>query len=154
MKKSKPCIIAGIILGAFLFSIPCNAKTEYTELQGDCIELSQEDAQLLMQIAQAEAGNQGIDGMWLVMSCVMNRVSDPDWPDSISKVIYQKSQFAQPAKVKDISSDAHLALAKLESGLICPEIMGFEVKTSAKLTRYFDEAFEYKDHKFFTKNDK
>lgn len=137
-------------MGAVLFSsFPCNAKTEYTEIQGDCIELSLSDAQLLMQVAQAEAGNQGIIGQWLVMNVIMNRVADPAWPDTIEKVVTQKSQFAKPATLKDVGADAHLALAKLESGVTCPDIIGFEVSNSDKLKKYFEALFSYEDHTFY-----
>lgn len=150
MKKSKACIIAGIIWGMSL-TIPCNAATEYTEVQGECLELSLEDAQLLMRVAQSEAGNQGIIGEWLVMNVILNRVADPAWPSTISDVVYAKHQFTKPAALEDVGPDAHLALAKLESGVFCPDIIGFEVKTSDKLTKYFDEAFSFKDHEFYTK---
>ncbi|MBQ1295012.1 MAG: cell wall hydrolase [Clostridiales bacterium] len=118
-------------------------------------EFTLEDAQLLMRIAEAEAGNQGPDGMWMVMSVVLNRVDSDTWPDSISKVIKQEGQFSSVSdgrffKVK-ISADAHAALARIETGEVADEIIGFEVKTSEVLDEYFARAFEFKDHRFYTK---
>ena len=60
--------------------------TEAPPAAGQITELTYEEAQLLMKIAVAEAGNQGTEGMWLVMSVVMNRVKDPDFPDRKSVV--------------------------------------------------------------------
>lgn len=127
-------------------------------------EFTFEEAQELMKLAQAEAGNQGEDGMWLVMSTVINRRSDEDWPDSVLEVINQhcknKSgrtiyQFETVAngmidKV-EISQDAHNALARIEKGEIAPSIIGFETKCSDALDKYFMPAFVHKDHRFYTK---
>ena len=118
-------------------------------------EFTLEDAQLLMRIAEAEAENQGPDGMWMVMSVVLNRVDSDTWPDSISKVIFEDHQFSSVSdgrffKVK-ISADAHDALARIETGDVADEIIGFEVKTSEVLDKYFARAFEFKDHRFYTK---
>lgn len=51
------------------------------------------DMELLAQIAQAEAGNQGIDGMRYVISVVLNRVRSPRFPNTIEGVIFQKWAF-------------------------------------------------------------
>ncbi len=121
------------------------------------IELTYDDAQLLMKIAEAEAGNQGTEGMWLVMSVVLNRAESPDFPATIKEVIYQEHQFSSVSdgnfdNVAILSADAHNALAKIESGNVAEEIIGFEVKTSRELDKYFLEAFEYKDHRFYTED--
>lgn len=127
-------------------------------------EFTQEEAKLFMKMAQAEAGNQGIDGMWLVMSVALNRVRSENYPDNITDVINQKAckkngsvvyQFSSVAdgRIEDqtiLSYEVHEALAKIERGDVAEEIIGFEVKSSNDLDRYFDYAFTYKDHKFYT----
>jgi N-acetylmuramoyl-L-alanine amidase len=122
---------------------------------GQVIELTLEDARLLMRVAEAEAGDQGSDGMWLVMSVVINRVRSDTWPDTIREVIYQKSQFSSVGDGRidklEISAAAHEALATIETGDVAEEIIGFEVKTSEVLDKYFKRAFEFKDHRFYTK---
>lgn len=127
-------------------------------------EFTLQEAQCLMKLACAEAGNQGEDGMWLVMSTVLNRRADEEWPDSIIDVIYEhhktKSgrtiyQFETVANGMidrvEISQEAHNALARIEKGEVAPEIIGFETKDSDALDKYFMPAFEHKDHKFYTK---
>lgn len=118
-------------------------------------EFSLQDAQLLMRIAEAEAGNQGPDGMWMVMSVVLNRVDSDTWPDSIAGVIFEDHQFSSVSDGRfnkvEISADAHEALARIETGDVADEIIGFEVKTSEVLDKYFARAFEFKDHRFYTK---
>ena len=123
-----------------------------------------EEAQTLMRLAEAEAGNQGEDGMWLVLSTVINRRQDQEWPDSIIDVIYEKHetkdgrtihQFESVANGSidrvEISQNAHRALARIEMGEVAPEIIAFERKESHALDKYFMPAFEFKDHRFYTK---
>lgn len=145
--------------------IPVNADIQIEETgqsaesisqsSGQVTELSIEDADMLLKVAQAEAGNQGQDGMWLVMCVVLNRVNSPDYPDTVGGVIYQEHQFATVSNgaidIAEPSPECHLALARIEKGDIAPEIIGFETTDSNALDKYFCEAFTYKDHKFYTK---
>ena len=131
---------------------------------GQVISLTYDEAQLLMKIAQAEAGNQGIDGMWLVMSVAVNRVRSESFPDSLSGVIYQNAtkkngtviyQFSSVAdgRIDEqtvLSYEVHEALVMIESGEVAKEIIAFEVKDSTALDKYFDYAFTFRDHRFYT----
>lgn len=128
---------------------------EPEEAAGPVSRFTQEEQKLLMQIAQAEAGNQGEDGMWLVMSVVMNRVESRDFPDTIEEVIFQESQFSSVSdgnfdNAVIISAEAQEAFNRIESGDIAPSIIGFEVKSSQELDKYFMAAFEFRDHRFYT----
>lgn len=122
---------------------------------GKAAGLSENDRKLLLRIAQSEAGNQGPDGMWLVMSVVMNRVKSDEWPDTIREVINQTGQFSPISDGRfnkvEISEDAYEALARIEAGDIAESIIAFEVTESKVLDQYFAMAFDYKDHKFYTK---
>ena len=117
-------------------------------------QITEEEQLLLMKIAQAEAGNQGEEGMWLVMSVIMNRVDSPDFPDSIKEVIFQDYQFTSVTddnydSVVILSVEASEALERILRGDIAPKIIGFEVKTSEELDKYFVAAFEFRDHRFY-----
>jgi len=122
---------------------------------GKAAGLSENDRKLLLRIAQSEAGNQGPDGMWLVMSVVMNRVKSDEWPDTIREVINQTGQFSPISDGRfnkvEISEDAYEALARIEAGDIAESIIAFEVTESKVLDQYFAMAFDYKDHKFYTR---
>lgn len=52
------------------------------------------ELQLLACLVEAEAGNQDLTGKRLVVDVVLNRVADPDFPDTIAGVIYQPGQFS------------------------------------------------------------
>lgn len=136
----------GLFFAAFLLLRPLNVMA--------CYEVTYDEAQLLLKVAEAEAGNQGSDGMWLVMSTVINRVRSGDFPDSIKDVVYQKNQFSTVTNGAidnvTITPEAHEALARIEKGDIAKEIIAFENTKSDSLSRYFWEAFEFKDHRFYT----
>lgn len=47
------------------------------------------ELEVLAQLVEAEAGNQDFEGKCLVVDVILNRVESPDFPDTISEVIYQ-----------------------------------------------------------------
>ncbi len=55
--------------------------------------LSDSDRKLLAAIIYCEAGNQSMQGKIAVGNVVLNRVNSRKFPNTISKVIYQKGQF-------------------------------------------------------------
>lgn len=112
---------------------------------------TEEEENLLKAVAMAEAGNQGEDGMWLVMSVVLNRVKMDPWPDTISAVITQAHQFASINRQIENSEECDKAYERISSGDIAPMIVAFETKDSKVLDEYFCPAFTYRDHKFYTK---
>ena len=146
MKKA----ILGILLGVAVLCQPIQSEAYERQCPAP-IEVTYEEAQELMQIASAEALNQGTDGMLYVMSVIMNRVSSSEYPNSIRAVIHQPYQFyTKGMKSAEITPEVHEALAMLESGNLIPEIIAFETKSSNALDVYFCKAFDYKDHTFYT----
>ena len=143
-------VILGILLGGAILLSPVESEAHDRQCPPP-IEVTYEEAQELMQIASAEALNQGIDGMRLVMSVVINRVNSEDYPDSIHEVIHQPHQFYTAGmKSAEITPDVHMALALLEMGNLTPEIIAFEKTNGNSLNVFFSEAFAYKDHTFYT----
>ena len=115
------------------------------------IEVTYAEAQELMEIASAEALNQGEDGMLLVMSVVINRVNSSEWPNTIHGVIHQSHQFyTKGMKSAEITPEVHMALARLEMGNVYPELVAFERKDNNALDVYYSEAFTRGDHTFYT----
>jgi len=141
---------------------------EFPPATGEVVSFTYDEAQLLMRMAQAEAGNQGIDGMWLVMSVAVNRVRSEHFPDNITDVIYQTAKTKKGTVIHQFSSvadgrideqtvlsyEVHEALAMVECGEIAKEIIAFEVKDSTALDKYFDYAFTFRDHRFYTERKK
>ena len=147
MKKG---IMRGILIGAAVLSCPIQVEAHERQCPKS-IEIDYEDAQELMQIAWCEAGNQGIDGQRYVMSVVLNRVESEEFPNTIHEVIHQEGQFATGGMSNaKITPETHYALAEIEMGNLVPEIVAFERKESSSLCVYFDAAFDYRDHTFYT----
>lgn len=58
------------------------------------VSYSEQDYQVLLQIVQAEAGICDEKGKILVANVVLNRVRSQQFPDTITDVVYQPSQFS------------------------------------------------------------
>ena len=144
----KRIIVSLLILGV-LFPHETYAK------EFEITEVSYADAQMLMKIAQAEAGNQGIDGMAAVMRVVLNRVDSKDFPDTVEDVITQPFQFESYSNGSyhkaEPTTECHLALADVERGLSADKsIIAFEtVVNGESLKRYFDYEYTINDHNFY-----
>ena len=52
------------------------------------------ELEILARCVEAEAGNQPIEVKRAVVSVILNRVDDEDWPDTISEVIADPYEFA------------------------------------------------------------
>lgn len=52
------------------------------------------ELEVLAKCVEAEAGNQSIDVKRAVISAILNRTEDADWPDTISEVIADPYEFA------------------------------------------------------------
>ena len=52
------------------------------------------EVEILARCVEAEAGDQSIDVKRAVISVILNRVDDEDWPDTISEVIADPYEFA------------------------------------------------------------
>ena len=117
--------------------------------------MTREDRALMMKVATAEGEDQGEDGMWLILSVIMNRVEDPDYPDNIHDVIYQPYQFTsildKRAEEAEPTEACEMAMVRIEEGEIAPEIIAFDLKDAGILEKYFEPVFDYRDHRFFVK---
>ncbi len=99
--------LAGILLASsFSLKVEASGYTEVGEYGRPfviAVEDSEEqieeeiylgELELLAQLVEAEAGNQDFEGKCLVVDCVLNRVESPEFPDTISEVIFQEGQFS------------------------------------------------------------
>lgn len=69
-------------------------KEEEARKAAAVVSYSDQDYEVLTRIVQAEAGICDTRGKILVANVVLNRVRDPEFPDTITDVVYQKSQFS------------------------------------------------------------
>lgn len=139
----------GILLGLAILCHPVQSHAHERQCP-QAIEITYWEAQELMQIASAEALNQGVDGMLYVMSVVINRVNSDEFPNDIHGVIHQPYQFYTDGMGKaQITPEVHEALAMLEAGNLYPAIVAFETKSSRALDVYFYADFVNQNHRFY-----
>lgn len=119
------------------------------------IEVGVDDAWLLMRIAVVEAGEDDYLSQAYVMACVMNRVNDPAFPNTVREVLYENGQFSTVSSGKFDKAkpnvNSHLALAALESGEIKSEALYFESdwlegSWQSKHRKYL---FSYGGHRYY-----
>ncbi|MFR5876669.1 MAG: spore cortex-lytic enzyme [Eubacterium sp.] len=61
---------------------------------GNNTTYSNEDVELLAKVISAEARGESYEGQVAVGAVILNRISHPSFPDSLSGVIYQKDAFS------------------------------------------------------------
>lgn len=79
-----------------------------------------DDAYLMAKLAMAEAEGESTEGKAMVMMVVLNRVFDPDFPGTISEVVYERRQFSpvweDDWEDTEPDADCWAALELIESG--------------------------------------
>ena len=122
-------VLVGFFLGFFVLSAPMRASAE-NQHNSTVIEMNIDEAQELLKIAYAE------------------------FPNTIHEVIYQPGQFyTEGMSAAEPTADTHMALARIECGEVAPLILAFETDTGSALDKYFSYAFQYHNHKFYTRKE-
>ena len=120
------------------------------------IQITQAEAEMLMKIAYAEAGGEGIYGQLRVMQVVYNRTKTEGFPDDIDGVIHQKSQFTSVTNGHydnaEPTWETHMALALFEENNIHDDnLIGFETADNGQsLLSYFNYYDQLGNHVFYT----
>ena len=143
------------------------ATEEITEETNNETSWNEIEEYYLQKIAYAEAGNQGIEGMALVMCVVLNRVRDARFPNNICDVIsqsnvnpktglieYQFSSYVDGVFVSfEPNEDTMQALSLIKNGWDESQGCTFFRSCVNDTTTWHDTSlelvFQYKDHKFY-----
>ena len=88
-------------LSDMVFHGGLDASVEITEPIANTI--GEEERDLIAAIIYAEAGNQDLEGKVLVGKVIKNRVADPNFPNTITEVIFQPGQFTTAERLYKIS---------------------------------------------------
>jgi len=108
------------------------------------LNLTNEECNLLEQIAYAEAKGEGTIGMMLVMNVVINRSKESG--KSIKEVIYAPGQFYTAGMTPNVSEECHEALALVLDGL--DESQGALFFNKYGYRKDCEPLFQYKNHYF------
>ena len=90
-------------------ALPCEEKEGLSEAKPEVekpeekgsMKLSSEDIDLLARLVYAEARGEPFQGKVGVAATVLNRVKNPSYPDTVSKVIYQQNHGFQYCPVRN-----------------------------------------------------
>lgn len=103
-----------------------NVETEVPveETAGSSFSLEEQEYQVLLKIVEAEAGGEDTTGKMLVANVVMNRVRSGKFPNTVTEVVYQRSegkaQFSPTADGRidqvNVSQDTVDAVARVMNG--------------------------------------
>lgn len=114
-------------------------------------EIYYDELGLLAQIVWCEAGNQDLHGKELVADVILNRVDDPDFPDTIQDVIFEKGQFSTAndywlgKAAKGITEDCYQAVANEIEDRNDTDILYFR---TGGFSAYGEAMYKYGDHYF------
>lgn len=107
---------------------------------------------LLERCVEAEAGNQSILGKQLVADVILNRVNDPDFPDTITDVIKQKGQFSVVSNGSidsvSVSAETKEAVKKELVSQVNEEVIFFQ---TGSFSPYGEDFEKVGDHYFSVK---
>jgi N-acetylmuramoyl-L-alanine amidase len=136
-------------------SLLYTCKPDERKTDPSIIEVSIEEANMLMRIAKVEHGYGSPEAQANVMKTVINRVNSDSFPDSIEGVILQEGQFSTVSSGKYAKAspdiDSHIALAMLEQGKINHMALYFEA-TDVKdswMSKNKTFLFEQEGHRFY-----
>lgn len=113
-----------------------------------------DDFYWLSHIINAESGNQPLSGKIAVGNVILNRVSDPVFPDSVYDVVFQKNQFT-PTKNGTINltpNEESILAAKLclDGAVVLPTALFFNhVKSSSWAAKHKSYVATIGSHAFY-----
>lgn len=141
-----------------------NTVTEVTEVTGveeshrekEDWEWSSYETYLLAKVAMAEAEGEDTEGKALVILVVLNRVNDPEFPDTIEGVITEKNAFSTYMSDRwelEPSEDCYQAIDMVQNEA-WDESYGatyFEMRTDKSTwhSKNLEELFEHGGHTFY-----
>ena len=105
------------------FSKLYTCREDVRKKDDSIVEVSYEDARLLLCISRAEGGDT-LDGQLWTMRTILNRVQSEHFPYNVYDVVNQHTEDAWQFEVvktgvcekAELNSESHLALAMIESG--------------------------------------
>lgn len=146
------CAAFYTLLCWIVFGLPTRAAGDMPTEEEIAEEEYWDSLELLAICVEAEAGNQGLDGKRMVVDVILNRVDDPDWPDTIEEVISQPVHFSSywDGSMDNVSvSDETFEAVRME--LEKRSWTGIYYFTAGKYSEYGTPWRKVGDHYFSTK---
>lgn len=128
-------------------------------------EVTEEEYNILLHIAAAEAGGCDIYGRILVVNVILNRVDTKGFPDTIEEVVFQKNQFSPATKGTlwsvNVSEKTKEAVDRALAGedyscgaLFFAARKRLSENTMSRFDTKYEKLFEHDGHDFYKYRDK
>lgn len=116
-------------------------------------EMQYDSLELLAICVEAEAGNQPLEGRRMVVDVILNRVDDPDFPDTIEGVITQPYHFSSywDGGMDKVSEPSETTYTAIEMELEKRGWPGLFYFTAGNYSEYGTPWKQVGDHYFSTK---
>ena len=150
-------MIIGVIAAGTVFFVRMHQLTEIVYAKSTESSLEEElycdSLELLAICVQAEAGNQPLAGRRMVVDVILNRVDDPDFPDTIEGVITQRYQFSSywDGGMDRVREPDELTIRAVQMELERRSYPGLFYFTAEGYSRYGTPWQKVGDHYFSTK---
>ncbi len=127
-------------------------ELKYTTL----LSFTNEEEEILLKIAMAEAESEGIEGKALVINVVLNRMDDSAFPDNVYDVVFQKNQFSTTlsgGRYYTVTPDdeCYEALELVKGGLdsSCGALYFESCTGESWHSKNLEFLFQYGNHRFY-----
>ena len=148
-------LLIGAIMAGILFvgQVYRFAEIVYAMDAGQEDELYCDSLELIAICVQAEAGNQSLTGRRMVADVILNRVDDPDFPDTIEGVIAQRNQFTSywDGSMDRVYEPDKLTIRAVQMELEQRSYPGLIYFRTGRYSRYGTPWRKVGDHYFSTK---
>lgn len=155
LKRLAP-LLSALLIFSLCTPLTAHASTSapdsYIERYGEYAEETWwGELELLAIIVYAEAGNQDLEGKELVADVVLNRLDNPNYPDTIYDVIFQPGQFSTANEKtiikagRNITQDCYTAVLNELSDRNDSEVLFF---CTGGYPRYGTPVYKHGDHYF------
>lgn len=133
-------------------------------LESERMKISKEDYDVLLKIVEAEAGGEDEEGKLLVANVILNRVENPQFPDTIKEVVFQKENGTSQFSPVSDGSYFNVTVSEETKSAVERALCGEDISQGAlyfaarkiadpERMKWFDEnlelLFSYGGHEFF-----
>lgn len=119
-----------------------------TEIQ--IIEFDDDDFEILYKITEAEGTGQSIESKENIVSSIINRIYDSNFPSTIEDIVFQEGQYSPigdkryyTVTVTEETKEAVHNVIDNDVGHDCIYFCNYDNVKSSKLRRWFDNSLEF-----------
>lgn len=145
-------------------AVPVQRVVDVNVLESERIKISKEDYEVLLKIVEAEAGGEDEEGKLMVANVILNRVENPQFPDTVKEVVFQRENGTSQFSPVSDGSYYNVTVSEETKSAVERALCGEDISQGAlyfaarkiadpERMKWFDEnlelLFSYGGHEFF-----